>query len=34
MIKSFKNIALGAILLVSATYFLQEISITQEQLPQ
>ena len=34
MIKSFKKIALGAALLVSATYFSQEISITQEQLPQ
>ena len=34
MIKSFKKIALGAALLVSATYFSQEISITKEQLPQ
>ena len=34
MIKSFKKIALGAALLVSATYFSQEISITQEQLTQ
>ena len=34
MIKSFKNIALGVVLLVSGTYFSQEISITQDQLPQ